>query len=58
MTARRTLRPILMTDAALVALQSLISRMEVMADGPYRVEHDQSKNLLIYHDLLQRFSLA
>jgi hypothetical protein len=28
--------------------------MEVMADGPYRVEHDQSKNLLTYHDLLQR----
>jgi len=43
------------TDAALVVLQSLISRMEVMADGQYRVEHDQSKNLLTYHDLLQRF---
>ncbi|EHR01136.1 DUF3800 domain-containing protein [Bradyrhizobium sp. WSM471] len=43
------------TDAALVVLQSLISRMEVMAEGPYRVEHDQSKNLLTYHDLLQRF---
>ena len=43
------------TDAALVVLQSLISRMEVMADGPYRVEHDQSKNLLTYNDLLQRF---
>lgn len=42
------------TDAAPVVLQSLISRMEVMADGPYRVEHDQSKNLLAYHDLLQR----
>ncbi|HZV08062.1 MAG TPA: DUF3800 domain-containing protein [Gemmataceae bacterium] len=42
------------TDAALVVLQSLISRMEAMADGPYRVEHDQSKNLLTYHDLLQR----
>ena len=27
--------------------------MEVMTDGPYRVEHDQSKNLLTYHDLLQ-----
>lgn len=25
-----------------------------MSDGPYRVEHDQSKNLLTYHDLLQR----
>jgi len=29
--------------------------MEVTADGPYRVEHDQSKNLRAYHDLLQRF---
>jgi hypothetical protein len=29
--------------------------MEVMAEGPYRVEHDQSKNLLVYHDLLQQF---
>ena len=43
------------TDAALVVLQSLINRMEVMAEGAYRVEHDQSKNLLTYHDLLQRF---
>jgi hypothetical protein len=43
------------TDAALIVLQSLISRMEVMSDGPYRVEHDQSKNLLTYHELLQRF---
>ncbi|KKX33474.1 DUF3800 domain-containing protein [Rhizobium sp. LC145] len=43
------------TDAALVVLQSLISRMEVMAEGAYRVEHDQSKNLLTYHDLLKRF---
>lgn len=43
------------TDAAFVVLQSLISRMEVMADGPYLVEHDQSKNLLTYHDLLLRF---
>lgn len=43
------------TDAAFVVLQSLISRMEVTAGGPYRVEHDQSKNLRTYHDLLQRF---
>lgn len=43
------------TDAAFVVLQSLVSRMEVMADGPYRVEHDQSKNLLTYHDLLERY---
>ncbi len=38
-----------------MVLQSLINRMEVMADGTYCVEHDQSKNLLAYHDLLQRF---
>ncbi len=43
------------TDAAFVVLQSLISRMEVMMDCSYCVEHDQSKNLLTYHDLLQRF---
>lgn len=43
------------TDAALVVLYSLISRMEVMSSSPYRVEHDQSKNLETYHDLLQRF---
>jgi hypothetical protein len=43
------------TDAALVVLQSLISRMEEMAAGPYSVEHDRSKNLLTYHDLLQRY---
>ncbi|MCC6415711.1 MAG: DUF3800 domain-containing protein, partial [Opitutaceae bacterium] len=43
------------TDAAFVVLQSLVSRMEAMTDGPYQVEHDQSKNLLTYHDLLQRY---
>lgn len=43
------------TDAALVVLQSLISRMEEVAAGPYRVEHDQSKNLLTYHQLLQSY---
>lgn len=43
------------TDAAMVVLQSLINRMEVMVEGAYRVEHDQSKNLLAYHDLLQRY---
>jgi hypothetical protein len=43
------------TDAAMVVLQSLISRMEMMAAGPYRVEHDQSKNLLTYHEQLQRY---
>jgi hypothetical protein len=43
------------TDAAMVVLQSLISRMEIMSEGPYCVEHDRSKNLETYHDLLQRF---
>jgi hypothetical protein len=43
------------TDLAMVTMQALISRMEVMADGPYRVEHDESKNLATYHDLLQAF---
>lgn len=43
------------TDIAMVVLQSLISWMEIMNDGPYRVEHDQSKNLERYHELLQRF---
>ena len=43
------------TDAALVVLQSLISRMEELASGPYRVEHDRSKNLLTYQDLLRRY---
>ena len=47
--------PDISTDAAMVVLQSLISRMEVMAAEPYRVEHDQSKNLLTYHELLQRY---
>lgn len=43
------------TDAALVVLQSLITRMEAMTSGSYRIEHDQSKNLATYHDLLRRF---
>jgi hypothetical protein len=47
--------PDVSTDAAIVVLQSLISRMEVMAAGPYWVEHDQSKNLLTYHELIQRY---
>ena len=43
------------TDVAIVVLQSLISRMEVMADGPYKVEHDQSKNLTRYNELIRRY---
>lgn len=47
--------PGISTDIAMVVMQALISRMEVMADGPYRVEHDESKNLATYHDLIQAF---
>lgn len=47
--------PELNTDIAMIVLTSLITRMEAMCDGPYRVQHDQSKNLATYHDLLQRF---
>lgn len=43
------------TDIAIVVLISLITRMEVMAEGACRVEHDQSKNLSTYHNLLQRY---
>jgi hypothetical protein len=28
--------------------------MELMAEGPYRVEHDQSKNLRTYHEIIKR----
>ena len=42
------------TDAVPVVLQSLICRMEAIANGPYRVEHDESKNLLAYHDYFLR----
>jgi|GEM_PF-334860 len=42
------------TDAALIVLQSLISRMEAMCDTSYRVEHDRSKNLATYNSLLHR----
>ncbi|WP_370276595.1 DUF3800 domain-containing protein [Roseovarius indicus] len=47
--------PGISTDIAMVVMQALISRMEVLADGPYRVEHDESKNLATYHDLMQAF---
>jgi len=47
--------PGLDTDAALIVLQSLISRMEAISEGPYRVEHDQSKNLATYHALIRKF---
>jgi len=47
-------RPSVTTDAALVVLQAIISRMEAMTDDTYRVEHDQSKNLLRYNALLNK----
>lgn len=43
------------TDIAFVVLQSLINRIENMVDGPYCIEHDQSKNLLTYNSLLQQY---
>jgi hypothetical protein len=43
------------TDVAFIVLQSLITRMEVLSAGPYRVEHDQSKNLNTYHGLIEWF---
>ncbi|MGP4806182.1 DUF3800 domain-containing protein [Agrobacterium cavarae] len=43
------------TDAAWIVLQSLISRMEAMSEEPYRVEHDQSKNLVAYNALIKKF---
>ena len=42
------------TDAIPVVLQSLICRMDAIANGPYRVEYDESKNLLVYHDYFLR----
>ncbi|MBT2748307.1 MULTISPECIES: DUF3800 domain-containing protein [unclassified Lysobacter] len=43
------------TDAALVLLQALITRMEVQSGGPYEARHDQSENLRRYHELLRRY---
>ena len=42
------------TDAVPVVLQSLLSRTEVLAKGPYRIEHDESKSLATYHGYLKR----
>jgi hypothetical protein len=43
------------TDAAMVLLLGLVNRMEVMSPEPYRIEHDRSKNLTRYGDILQSF---
>jgi hypothetical protein len=44
------------TDAAMVVLYSLISRMEATTNSPYIVEHDRSKNLLQYNHLLENLA--
>ena len=46
--------PRVTTDAALAVLLSLIHRTEVLTTEAYRVEHDQSKNLLTYNDYLTK----
>ena len=47
-------QPGVTTDAAFVVLGGLINRLEALVEGPYRIEHDESQNLLAYHALLQR----
>ncbi|WP_238978849.1 hypothetical protein [Novilysobacter arseniciresistens] len=47
-------QPGVTTDAAFVVLSGLVNRLEGSAEGPYRIEHDESKNLLDYHALLLR----
>ncbi|MBP0634875.1 DUF3800 domain-containing protein [Cupriavidus sp. AcVe19-6a] len=42
------------TDAAFVVLQSLITRLEVMTSADYRIEHDRSKNLLRYGEMISK----
>ncbi|HAN7255128.1 TPA: DUF3800 domain-containing protein [Escherichia coli] len=44
--------PKISTDAAFVILQALISRTELMSEGPYSIEHDRSKNILQYNEYL------
>lgn len=46
------INPKISTDAAFIILQALISRTELMSDGPYGIEHDRSKNLLQYNKYL------
>lgn len=46
--------PEVSTDAAFVVLQSLITRLEGMVPADYRVEHDRSKNLLRYSEILSK----
>lgn len=46
------INPNITTDAAFIILQALISRTEIMSEGPYSIEHDRSKNLLQYNEYL------
>lgn len=46
------INPKITTDAAFIILQALISRTELMSEGPYSIEHDRSKNLLQYNEYL------
>jgi len=46
--------PKVSTDAAFVVLQSLISRLESMISAEYRIEHDRSKNLLRYGEVISK----
>ncbi len=43
------------TDATMVVLQSLISRLEVISDGPYCIEHDKSENLKQYNSIIEQY---
>lgn len=42
------------TDAAFVVLHSLITQLETIATDIYKIEHDQSKNLLKYNEILHK----
>jgi len=42
------------TDATLTALHSLITQLETIATDKYRIEHDQSENLLKYNEILHK----
>ncbi|CUZ53933.1 DUF3800 domain-containing protein [Serratia marcescens] len=46
------INPNISTDAAFIILQALITRTELMSEGPYGIEHDRSKNLLQYNEYL------
>jgi len=47
--------PDLYSDGANYGMASLLHMAGLMAPGPYRVEHDQSKNLTTYHEMIEWF---